>query len=191
MNSNLRFAHPGLAIDACNLVNLYASGRLEEILLTIPVPVFITSKVCDEEAKYIWGGPDDDVKSQIELVQLQPYIERSLLQRVELITELEQSAWVYFASYGLRDGEATTGAIAYSRGWAIGTDEHKARSIFARNVPHLQLLTTQELVKFWVDETDPPIGDVQLVLRNIELRGNYTVTSRNILYDWWQHFQTR
>ncbi len=134
----------------------------------------------------MWSGPDEDVKSATVEIDLHPYIMQNLLKRISIESDLERRAWIYFGSQGLQDGEATTGAIAYSYNWAIGVDEGKARNIFARDLPHLQLFTTQELVKYWVDTTNPSAHDVQFALRNIELRGNYILSPKNVLYDWWK-----
>ena len=87
------------------------------------------------------------------------------------------------------DGEAATGAIAIHRNWAIATDDRQYRSVFKREAPHIQLISTPELVKHWVDNAHPKADIVSQVLKDIETRANYWVRVKDPLFDWWQMSQ--
>jgi predicted nucleic acid-binding protein len=83
-------------------------------------------------------------------------------------------------------GEIETGAIAVHRRWAIGIDDKTAREYFAKNYSHVQLITTPELLKHWVDKVIPPKEEVRQVLERIRIIGNYSISKKHHLYAWWQ-----
>lgn len=136
---------------------------MEEILKALPGGVALAIFVLDEE---------------ILRSNLQPFIEQGLIRVVSPDTEVEENAFVNFA-VELDDGEAVTGAIAMHRYWGIATDDRKARRIFARTSPHVQLLSTPELIKHWADTHKPPIEVVREVLQNIQTHAmNATIAVR-------------
>ena len=119
------FVHDCVILDACCVVNLYASRHFGHILETIPASVAVAAYVRNEEARKIYGGPDEHVMQREEQIDLQPFIDRGLLTLVSPESEAENVAYVNFAA-ALDDGEAITGAIAVHRHWAIGTDDRGA-----------------------------------------------------------------
>jgi hypothetical protein len=79
-------------------------------------------------------------------------------------SEAEENSFVNFA-VELDEGEAVTGAIAMHRHWGIVTDDRKARRVFARTNPHVQLLSTPEFIKHWVSPSLPqPAGRCNRIL---------------------------
>ena len=89
------------------------------------------------------------------------------------------------------DGEATTGAIATHRNWAIGSDDRRASSFFAKVAPHLQVVSTLELIKYWVDTNDLPTDVVCTALQNVRIRAKYQPHSKHSLYLWWRAYMDR
>jgi uncharacterized protein YaeQ len=85
----------------------------------------------------------------------------------------------------LGDGEIETCAIAVHRNWAVGIDDRKARGYFSKTYPHLLLVTTPELVQYWVIQAEPDTRTVQQALERIENVGNYKIGKRHALYTWW------
>jgi hypothetical protein len=146
------------------------SGRMEEILQAIPGYVALAIFVLDEEI----------LRSNI-----QPLVEQGLIRTVSLESEAEENAFVNFA-VDLDDGEAVTGAIAMHRHWGIATDDRKARRVFARTHPHVQLLSTPELIKHWADTHNPPLDVVREVLQNIQTQASYKPPAAHALHAWWQ-----
>ena len=141
MSTSIVFSHYCLILDACCAINLHMSGHMEEILQAIPGYVALAIFVLDEEI----------LRSNI-----QPLVDQGLIRAVSLESEAEENAFVNFA-VELDDGEAVTGAIAMHRHWGIATDDRKARRVFARTNPHVQLLSTPELIKHWADTHNPPL----------------------------------
>ena len=93
---------------------------------------------------------------EILSINLRPLVAQGLIRAVSPDSETEENSFVNFAAE-LDDGEAVTGAIAMHRNWGIATDDRKARRVFARTNPHVQLLSTPELIKHWADTHNPPI----------------------------------
>jgi predicted nucleic acid-binding protein len=170
LSTGIVFSHDCIILDACCAINLYMSGHMEEILQAIPGCIALAIFVLDEE---------------ILRVNLRPLVEQGLIHVVSLESEAEESAFVNFAAE-LDDGEAVTGAIAMHRNWGIATDDRKARRIFARTNPRVQLLSTPELIKHWADTYNPPIAIVHEVLQNIETQARYKPPVAHALHAWWQ-----
>ncbi len=129
--------------------------------------------------------PDYVKDTEVLRCDLQPFVDQGLLSVASPETEGEETAYVNFA-VSLDDGEAITGAIALHRGWAIGTDERKARRIFSGVAPHLQLVSTPELIKYWFDVTKPDLDELRRVLRKVSERAKYQPDIQHPLYKWWQ-----
>ena len=170
MSTRIVFSHAGLILDACCAINLHMSGHMEEILQALPGCVALAAFVLDEE---------------ILRSNLQPLIAQGLIQIVSPESEAEETSLVNFAAE-LDDGEAVTGAIAIHRHWGIATDDRKARRVFARTNPHVQLLSTPELLKHWVDTHHPPTAVVCEALQNIQTHARYQPPATHALHAWWQ-----
>lgn len=183
MATHLTFAHAGLILDACCIINLYATRRMEDILKAIPESVAIAD-YAREEVGWIYRGPDSNVTRTRGKIDLQPFVELGLLTIVSLNSEPEQNTFVSFA-VDLDDGETVTGAIAVHRNWAIATDDKKATSFFINKAPHLQIISTPELIKYWVDTTHPSNEVVRVTLQNVWLRARYKPHDQHPLYEWW------
>jgi len=95
MSDNL-FPRSSVILDACCIINLYASGHMQSILESIPKPVVISAYVHDMEAHRIYTGPDEDVMRETELINLQPFVDSKLLQVVSLDDGLEANTVVSF-----------------------------------------------------------------------------------------------
>jgi hypothetical protein len=82
--SDLLFPCDGIILDACVIINLFASGQMQSILESIPKSVSISAYVYEMEAQRIYTGPDDDVTKETEVINLRPFIEKKLLHVVPL-----------------------------------------------------------------------------------------------------------
>jgi predicted nucleic acid-binding protein len=114
-----------LILDACCVINLFASRRLAEILAVLGRPIAVAAHVANEEALYIYGGPPDNVRHIKEQIELKPLIEANLLTVASIAGEQEQETLVSLATV-MDDGEAMTAALAIRRGWSIATDDGRA-----------------------------------------------------------------
>src|SRR6266849_9270514 len=96
--SDVLFPCEGVILDACVIINLYASGHMQSILESIPKPVSIAAYVCDMEAQRIYTGPDEDVAKETESINLQSFVERKLLHVAPLENGPESAAAVSFSA---------------------------------------------------------------------------------------------
>jgi predicted nucleic acid-binding protein len=181
--TDLVFSHECIILDACCVINLYASKQIEEILTTIPKSVCIAAYVKNEEILKTYDISSNSTKD----IDLQLLIDQGVLILVDLNLEIEAETRVSFATV-LDDGEAVTGAIALHRNWAIATDDKAAIRLFGREAPHLQIITTPELIKYWVDRTEPPPEVVNRWLQDITVGASYCPSKKHHLYHWWQNY---
>ena len=133
----IEFKHKGLVLDACCAINLCVSGQMDSILRAVPVMVAVTEYV---------------VTVEVRECDLQTFIGNGLLTVLDIVTEEEAESVIAFATALGGDGEAYTGAIAVSHNLAIASDEKKVLNYFERETPHLQKITSPELLKFWADK---------------------------------------
>jgi len=187
LTTGVVFLHECIILDACCIINLYASRQFGNILEAIPASVAIATYVREEEVLKVYGGPAEDVMQKEEQIDLQPFIDRGLLLPVSPESEAENVTYVNFAA-SLDDGEAIIGAIAVHRNWAIGSDDRRAISFFAKEAPQLQRISTLELMKHWVDSTELPADVVRNALRNVRFRAKYVPHSKHPLYHWWRTY---
>ena len=182
--ADLTFSHDCIILDACCVINLYASQQMEEILTVIPPAVCIAAYVKDKEILKTYNRSTGNAED----IDLQVLIERDILLPVDLDLETEAETHVTFAAV-LDDGEAITGAIAFHRKWAIATDDRAAINLFTHEAPHLQIITTPELVKYWADKTQSSSEMINQCLQNIAFSASYRPSKKHPLYNWWQkHF---
>jgi hypothetical protein len=182
------FSHDCIILDACCIINLFASQQMRAILESIPRSLSVAAYVKDHEALKIYTGPIDNVQATTELIDLQPFIEKNLLVLADIETEEETTTYINL-SERLDDGEAITGAIAINRNWAIATDDIASLKLFQSRTPHITLVSTLDLVKYWVDTVKPNDGLIYDTLLNIKLRGRYEPHRNHPLREWWQKYR--
>ncbi len=185
--SEVLFPNDGVILDACVIINLYASGHMQSILESIPKPVSIAAYVYEMEAHRIYTGPDEDVAMETASINLQPFVESELLHVAPIENGPEAAAAVSLsAATRLDNGEAISAAIAVHRSWSLATDDKAAISFFARQVPYLHLISTPQLLKHWVDVTHPHGTVTGLAVENIRKRARYEPHHDHPLYEWWK-----
>ncbi len=170
--------HPCLLIDACCLINLHASGRLSEIAEAVPAPVMVAQRVWEQEVSTL---------HKVESAAGTP-AEQAIEEGIIKIAELESSEAETFVNYAavLRgDGEAATCAIAFSRGWAVATDDRAAIRFVEREASRIQVVSTLELVEHWAKQTKKSPDSVRQVLIQIRDIGGYFPGIRHPMYAWW------
>jgi len=159
---------------------------MAEIIASIAELVTVTVYVKDIEALFVYRKSKRETPTDLDRVDLQPMIDTGLIQVVDFESEIERLTFLNLTAQRIDDGEAATGAIAIHRNWAVATDDRRPRSIFKQAAPQLQLISTPELVKHWVDNTSPDVDTISQVLKEIEARANYLVGPGDPLHSWWQ-----
>jgi len=191
-----------VALDACCLINLCAAGKIlypsssstvktqrgakahksiqhrSGFGLSLHVPAKVAG-----EALYIMQFDQEDQANLVECpIDLQPYLAAGLLAPCDLETHEEIELFVQMAAQ-LGDGEAACFALAAKRGWALATDDRRARRFAADS--GLTVITTPELVKLWAGNTHASSEEIAAVLLNIQRFAYFTPRPNSPEYAWW------
>src|SRR5262249_34990580 len=136
----------GRIIDACSLINLFASGREAEIIEACGGGDFFLGDVAAEA--FAISRPPSACASQCmpEQIDLASATSGGWLMACHFESSEETDAFVEFAQQ-LDDGEASCLAIAKSRGLTVITDDRKAIRICTEH--GIPVVTTPELLRTW------------------------------------------
>ena len=168
-------------IDACCLINLYASGK-EGSIFQACGEFWVPDQVRREALRIRRVDEDDSRRLVPRDVDLGDAISAGYIQTCQLEGPEELDAFVRFAMQ-LDDGEASCLAIAESRGWTVATDDRKARRIASEN--GIPLISTPELIQRWVDATSPDEAAITELLRKIERFARFRPRRADPLHEWW------
>ncbi len=182
--SRLTFNGRGVILDACCVINLYASLCTKRILSSIPVQVLVADYVMSNESLCVLYGSDGNCAAIKEQIDLLPFVGNGDIEIASIDVKKELETFMYFASQ-VDDGEAITGAMAYHRNLAIATDDVKAAKLFKSEAPAIQVISTPELLKHWADNDNASFQDISTALKNIRFRARYAPEETHGLYEWW------
>jgi predicted nucleic acid-binding protein len=170
-----------IILDACSLINLFASGRVRDIMASLPVRFVVAKYVSERETLYTLADPSTGTREPIDLAA---FAAEGLVQIVDLVTEDEMATFVDLTTK-VEDGEAATCALALHHGYTVATDERKVLNLIRHTMPSLRVRTTSELVKWWSEVTAIAEHEVSEVLRNIQSRARFTPNRQDPFLDWW------
>lgn len=157
-------------LDACCLLNLFATGCVEQILETLPYRFAVARYVAEEEVLEI-----DSLEGETVRVPLQPQIDRLVetgqLELLEVSTLEEKREIVRFAME-LDDGEAHTLALAVTREAQVATDDKKAIRVFHDAGP-ARCLRTSDLLFEWAESENTGGPELQRIVRAIARRASF------------------
>ncbi|MGH2531664.1 MAG: PIN domain-containing protein [Thermomicrobiales bacterium] len=168
-------------LDACAVVNLYATRWMESILTSVGNPVAIAD-VVEQEAQFVYrGGTGDDARER-EPVELQPLVASGLLSVISTTDEEELLTFIDLTRE-IDEGEAMTVALAIHRGCIVVTDDRKAsRVLERRGVPRR---STLDVVKAWSERDAVQPDTLRGVLTDLRQRGRYEPARSHPLRSWW------
>lgn len=175
-------------LDACVLINLFASGRVRDILQGLPVRFIVARYVSEREALYVLTDPTTNARERIDLA---PFVADGLILIEDLDSDDEINTFVDLttkdltARAKLEDGEAATCALARHRGYTIATDERKVLNLVRQTMPARRVRSTSELVKSWSEVAQLPEDEVSRVVRRIQSCARFAPNRKDPLYDWW------
>lgn len=178
----MQIRHSHVVLDACCVLNFCASGHFIAILKSIPAQVVVTEVVREKELMTLQHLKDEENKGT---VQFETAIAQGLLSVVDFESESEEETFVNYAFELGDDGESATCAIAIHRGWAIATDDKKAVSFSQKEAPHLQVLSTLEIIKSWSECGNLTLAELRTVLGSIRTKGRYMPHRNHPLLGWW------
>ncbi len=174
-------------IDACCLINLYASRKPVEIVRAFGGEFFVPDRVSNEALTI--RKPDEDkpaednaAKYLAEPIDLTEASDAGVIQGCRIEGQTENEHFVRYAMQ-LDDGEAACLAIAKRRGGRIVTDDKKA--IRLATAEQIGVVTTGELVHHWAEVAKPKDDEVAEALRNIELFAHFRLGKSAKYYPWW------
>lgn len=170
-------------LDACGILNLYASGRFVSILEALGHDWYIPATVEREAQQYRQPDPVDPEKLIRSPIDLVPVLGRGILKRCDCEADEETALYVELAARIGDDGESMGLAIARCRRWSVLTDDRKARRIAGElGVP---VLATPEVMKQWAALVAPQAEELVEVLEAIERFGNFRPGRGTVDYEWW------
>lgn len=172
-------------IDACSLINLYASGRVVDVLQVFGGEFYVPKQVREEAMSIRRVEEEDSNRLVPEPIDLDGIIHQGLLKECGIEGEDEAAAFLQFA-IDLEDGEAACLAIAKVRGWSVATDDKKAIRFATK--AGIAVITTPELIQRWVEAHQPTMDELRLALQNIELYARFRLGPSAPSYQWWKEY---
>jgi hypothetical protein len=156
------------------MTNLYASGQMQTILEVLPVPVVIASSVY-QNPHMIYRGNDSDNNTDnvTDYIDLQTLVDGKHLLVISPACEVEERAAHFAHSSIIDDEEALTAALAVHYNWSLATENRPSIALLTKHAPGVQLLSTADILKYWIDTAHPPLLVVRTMLRNMRRRAFY------------------
>ena len=172
-----------LLLDACAVINLYASRRMKEILIGFGGRFEICDSVIKEARHVRDVDAINGVFTMIE-IDLEPLFARKIVHLASLASDSELETYIDLLVGGLGDGESMSGAIAHHRGMMVVTDDRVAASLLGEiDVPTIPAL---QLVRHWAEHTEQRHEVVRATLEDIWFRGRYVPARSHPLREWWE-----
>ena len=172
-------------LDACSLLNLYASGRLEQIATALGLQFSVLPVVYPNESQFVYTRKDSSRLGPVAL-DLSASLKTGIVRMGDDLSDAENALFLEFADAGIDDGEAMTAAAAILRGSGLVTDDRKARRVIAERAPQTEIIGSIGLVRRWVESQNVNIAEAREVLINIEICGNYAIGKREPELAWCQ-----
>ena len=174
--------NPGDAIiDACSLLNLFATRREQDLLRALEVRVIVAPGVRGE-AIYLDDPPSETEEPTREFVDLSRLEATGLLQVIEVG---EQAADAFVAAAAeLADNDAASAALAATLRVPLVTDDGKERSVCSRLFPHVEIVSTLALVRQATETLGLDRGTMRRLLRDLRLRGSFEPPRADANKEW-------
>jgi predicted nucleic acid-binding protein len=164
-----------IVLDACVVINLWASRRFDEILATSGFRAVIAVQAA---AEAVWI---EDELGQRERI---PTDDLAASGRVEIWTPIDDELEVLLElAASLGDGEAGSLAVAHGRRLPVATDDRPARRAARGLSPQVTLRSTSQLMRAWAVERAPT--EVAQVLERIEIGAKFQPPQRDPDAPWW------
>ena len=176
-------------LDACCVINLFATGRIEEILRVLPYRFAVSQLVADEEVLTIRRSADSTEHTEREAVSPRELESSGCLIISDGVTLEEQTEFARFA-VDLDEGEASACALAVVHGGAVATDDRKALRVLEESGAQVPTLQTPELLYEWARRSRAPSREVSQALLGIRDRARYYPRRTVAHFSWWESFFT-
>lgn len=158
-----------LLLDACGLINLCATGRVDEIAAFFG-GLSVVEDVADEAPSAI------AVTAAIQVLSL---------------SDDEAAALVALAAVdGMDAGEAATFAVAALRNLAVVTDDRRATRAAAEEIPRVPIYRTATVVRAFVEGTSLAFPVAALLLQAIEEDASFAPAPGTPDATWWREVRS-
>jgi hypothetical protein len=176
-----------LFLDACCLIDLFATGHIAAVLEVLP-PRFATSElVADREVLAIDGAPAPEGSEERIRVSPRSLETSGQLAILPLASEREQAEFVRFAG-DLDDGEASVCALAVVHGGGVATDDRKALRILGQAELQDPVLQTPELLFDWAQRSRASEDEIREALTRVRDRARFYPRADAPCFGWWESF---
>ena len=166
-------------LDACAVINLYATRHRKAIVAAVPTRVGVVDRV-QAEAHYVRRGGSGEDSDERETVDLASLI---VSGDIQIVTPTQEELDRFLAlTVQMDDGEAMTGAVALVRGWVVVTDDRKAERILRGQI---RIRSSLDLIKTWADLKAIDQATIREVLTDLRERGTYFPHRSHPLRTWW------
>jgi predicted nucleic acid-binding protein len=174
---------PDQIVDACCLINVYASGNPLEILRALERELFVPDLVKNESLFIRKEDAEDQTLLVPEAIDLSDALAKGAIKECRLESVQEFDEFVRLAAT-LDDGEAICIALAKCRKWIVATDDLKALRVAQSE--GVQTITTPDIVKYWADSHSIEASTLSSVIQNIERFARFMPRKSAVLRQWWE-----
>ncbi len=186
--SRKKTEHPLLLLDACCIINLFATGRIEEILALLPYRFATSRLVATQEVLSIAridASPDGALEREI----LPPARLENLgdLALLEIQTAEEKADFIRFAEE-IDDGEASVCALALSHRGSVATDDRRALRMLDRIAPRVPTVQTPEVLYEWARLACPAEPTLKNMLLAVRVRARFFPRRDAPRFEWWNRY---
>jgi hypothetical protein len=183
-----------VAIDACCMLNLLATGRELELVRACDIALIISAQA-HGEALFLHTPPDADGARSRQPASTEPLRASGRLQIRSLDTEPLIAAFVACAAQ-LRDEDASCVALAGVLGLPLMTDDGKqrliARAQFPRaQFPRIALVSTLAVLDEAVRALALPTHELLGLIADLRWRGNFAPPRKDPLSPWYAELLRR
>jgi hypothetical protein len=174
-----------LLLDACCIINLFATGYFEEILHRLPCEFAASRLIARNEVLRLSAAAGAQLESQaIPPARLGGSKEIGILD----LRDEEEIAWFVRFAADLDDGEASVCALAVMRGGAVASDDRKVLGLLRRITPQVPTIQTPELLWEWARLSQVPDDLIGTVLRSVRDRARFVPRRSAPHFAWWAQF---
>jgi len=175
-----------LLLDACCVINLFATGRCEEILRRLPY-AFATSRLIAKTEILSLAAGRPSAPSKREVIPSARLEDSDDIAVLDLRGQEEVARFVRFADY-LDRGEASVCTLAVTRGGVVATDDRKTLSFLRRMTPQVPTIQTPEILWEWAGLSRVSDAEIGVVLRAVRDRARFLPRRNAPHFDWWERF---
>ena len=158
---------------------------MSEIFRESPVQFSVSSYVKEIEARTILAAPDNNGHRQCIPIHMEDLISEGLVDLIDNFSTAVANNVIVLASSGIKGmGEKISAALAMDHNWGLVLDDKRATVKLEPFLPHIQMLTTFDVLKFWALRHGVSNRTLHEVFCNIRIRGNYRIAKDHPHFNW-------